>query len=236
MKELQNFNFSGQDVRIITINGEPWFVGKDVADILEYSDTQAMTRRLDDEDFMTDKLSGMNMKSTLINESGLYTAILGSKKTEAKRFKRWITSEVLPTIRKHGAYNAKVPTTQRELVQLALSANEETNQRIDVIENKIHDIEENKLITTEDKGTIDSHVRKKVYQICKDLRLNQEAKSMLFKDLGSSIKQLFNVPNRGRIKDKDFMSALEFVESWEPSSVTKAKINQLSLFDRGIAS
>ena len=236
MKELQNFNFSGQDVRIITINGEPWFVGKDVADILEYSDTQAMTRRLDDEDFMTDKLSGMNMKSTLINESGLYTAILGSKKTEAKRFKRWITSEVLPTIRKHGAYNANVPTTQRELVQLALSANEETNQRIDVIENKIHDIEENKLITTEDKGTIDSHVRKKVYQICKDLRLSQEAKSMLFKDLGSSIKQLFNVPNRGRIKDKDFMSALEFVESWEPSSVTKAKINQLSLFDRGITS
>ena len=236
MNELQNFNFSGQDVRIITINGEPWFVGKDVADILEYSDTQAMTRRLDDEDFMTDKLSGMNMKSTLINESGLYTAILGSKKPEAKQFKRWVTSDVLPTIRKHGAYNAKVPTTQRELVQLALSANEETNQRIDVIENKIHDIEENKLITTEDKGTIDSHVRKKVYQICKDLRLSQEAKSMLFKDLGSSIKQLFNVPNRGRIKDKDFMSALEFVESWEPSSVTKAKINQLSLFDRGIAS
>ena len=104
MNELQNFNFSGQEVRIITINDEPWFVGKDVADILEYSDTQAMTRRLDDEDFMTDKLSGMNMKSTLINESGLYTAILGSKKPEAKQFKRWVTSEVLPTIRKHGAY------------------------------------------------------------------------------------------------------------------------------------
>lgn len=104
MNELQNFNFSGQEVRTITINNEPWFVGKDVADILEYSDTQAMTRRLDDEDFMTDKLSGMNMKSTLINESGLYTAILGSKKPESKQFKRWVTSEVLPTIRKHGAY------------------------------------------------------------------------------------------------------------------------------------
>lgn len=104
MNDLQNFNFSGQEVRTITINNEPWFVGKDVADILEYSDTQAMTRRLDDEDFMTDKLSGMNMKSTLINESGLYTAILGSKKPEAKQFKRWVTSDVLPTIRKHGAY------------------------------------------------------------------------------------------------------------------------------------
>ena len=104
MNELQNFNFSGQDVRIIKINDEPWFVGKDVADILGYSDTQAMTRRLDDEDIMTDKLSGMNMKSTIINESGLYSAILGSKKPEAKQFKRWVTSEELPTIRKHGAY------------------------------------------------------------------------------------------------------------------------------------
>ena len=239
MNELQNFNFSGQDVRIITINDEPWFVGKDVADILGYSNSRkALSDHVDDEDkgvTKSDTLGG-NQNITIINESGLYSLILKSKKPEAKQFKRWVTSDVLPTIRKHGAYNAKVPTTQRELVQLALSANEETNQRIDVIENKIHDIEENKLITTEDKGTIDSHVRKKVYQICKDLRLNQEAKSMLFKDLGSSIKQLFNVPNRGRIKDKDFMSALEFVESWEPSSVTKAKINQLSLFDRGITS
>ncbi|WP_416451651.1 Rha family transcriptional regulator [Lactococcus lactis] len=125
----------------------------------------------------------------------------------------------------------KIPTSQRELVQLALSANEETNQRIDVVETKIQEIEENKLITTEDKGTIDSHVRKKVASICRDLRLDQQAKSLLFQDLGSSIKRLFNVPNRGRIKDKDFLKALDFVDTWEPSSVTKAQIHQLSLFD-----
>ena len=235
MNELQNFNFSGQDVRIIAINDEPWFVVADIAKVLGASNSRSLAQMVDEEDKCKQSLhSGSD--ATIVNESGLYTILLRSNNQQAKPFRRWVTSEVLPTIRKHGAYNAKVPTTQRELVQLALSANEETNQRIDVIENKIHDIEENKLITTEDKGTIDSHVRKKVYQICKDLRLSQEAKSMLFKDLGSSIKQLFNVPNRGRIKDKDFMSALEFVESWEPSSVTKAKINQLSLFDRGIAS
>ena len=235
MNELQNFNFSGQDVRIITINDEPWFVVADIAKVLGASNSRSLAQMVDEEDKGKQSLhSGSD--ATIVNESGLYTILLRSNNPQAKPFRRWVTSEVLPTIRKHGAYNAKVPTTQRELVQLALSANEETNQRIDVIENKIHDIEENKLITTEDKGTIDSHVRKKVYQICKDLRLSQEAKSMLFKDLGSSIKQLFNVPNRGRIKDKDFMSALEFVESWEPSSVTKAKINQLSLFDRGITS
>ncbi|ONN42668.1 ORF6N domain-containing protein [Enterococcus mundtii] len=121
----------------------------------------------------------------------------------------------------------KIPTTPRELIQLALAGNEETNQRVDEIEERLVDIEENKLITTEDKGTIDRAIRKKVYQICKEQHLGQNAKGMLYQDLGSSIKQLFNVPNRGRIKDKDFRKALNFINSWEPSSVTKERINQI---------
>lgn len=121
----------------------------------------------------------------------------------------------------------KIPTSNRELILLALEGNEETNQRIDKIDERLVDIEENKLITTEDKGTIDRAVRKKVYQICKEQHLGQNAKGMLYQDLGSSIKQLFNVPNRGRIKDKDFRKALNFINSWEPSSVTKERINQI---------
>lgn len=116
MNQLQNFNFNNLQVRTVLIESEPWFVAKDVADILEYSDTQAMTRRLDKEDIMTDKLSGMNMKSTIINESGLYEAIIGSKKKDARKFKRWITHEVLPTIRKHGAY-----MTDRKLEEALLN-------------------------------------------------------------------------------------------------------------------
>ena len=107
MNELQNFNFSGQDVRIITINDEPWFVGKDVADILGYSNSRkALSDHVDDEDkgvTKSDTLGG-NQNITIINESGLYSLILKSKKPEAKQFKRWVTSDVLPTIRKHGAY------------------------------------------------------------------------------------------------------------------------------------
>lgn len=121
----------------------------------------------------------------------------------------------------------KIPTTPRELIQLALAGNEATNQRVDEIEERLVDIEVNKLINTEDKGTIDRAVQKKVYQICKDQHFGQDAKSMLFQDLGSSIKQLFNVPNRGRIKDKDFRKVLNFINSWEPSSVTKERINQI---------
>lgn len=135
MNELQNFNFNNLLVRTVLIDGEPWFVAKDVADILEYSDTQAMTRRLDKEDIMTDKLSGMNMKSTIINESGLYEAIIGSKKKEVKPFKRWITHEVLPTIRKHGAYmtDAKleeVLLNPDTLISLATQLKEERQARL----------------------------------------------------------------------------------------------------------
>lgn len=92
------------EIRTIMIDGEPWFVGKDVAVALGYSETNAMTRRLDAEDFISDKLAGMNMKSILINESGLYSAIFGSKLESAKIFKHWVTSEVLPAIRKTGSY------------------------------------------------------------------------------------------------------------------------------------
>lgn len=104
MNELQNFDFEGSNVRTVIIDNELYFVGKDVADVLGYSETYAMTKRLDEEDFISTKLAGMNMKSTLINESGMYAAIIGSQLPNAKRFKRWVTSEVLPTIRKHGAY------------------------------------------------------------------------------------------------------------------------------------
>ena len=92
------------DVRGVMQDGEPWFVGKDVADKLGYAQTSNMMKRIDTEDFMSSILDGMNMKSILINESGLYSAIIGSKLPSAKKFKRWVTSEVLPTIRKTGGY------------------------------------------------------------------------------------------------------------------------------------
>lgn len=104
MNDLELFTFEGIKVRTILIEEEPYFVGKDVANVLGYSETNAMTKRLDDEDFISAKLSGMNMKSTIINESGLYAAIIGSKLPNAKKFKRWVTKEVLPSIRKNGAY------------------------------------------------------------------------------------------------------------------------------------
>ena len=94
-------------VRVVMINEEPYFVGKDVAEILGYKDTSdAMKKHVDDEDKLTRRFadSGQNREMYVINESGLYSLILSSKLPSAKRFKKWVTSEVLPAIHKHGLY------------------------------------------------------------------------------------------------------------------------------------
>ena len=91
-------------IRMVMVDDEPWFVAKDISDKLGYAQTSNMMKRIDDEDFKSSILDGMNMKSLLINESGLYSAIIGSKLPSAKQFKHWVTSEVLPTIRKTGGY------------------------------------------------------------------------------------------------------------------------------------
>lgn len=121
----------------------------------------------------------------------------------------------------------KLPTSQRELAMLALSANEETNQRLDEIDTRLVDIEENKLISTEDVNALSRMIRKKVYSTWKMLNIDKKAKALLFADIGRSIKEVFEVPHRGRIKDKDYQRACEFVRNWEPSSVTNEKIRQL---------
>ncbi|MCG1129637.1 phage antirepressor [Staphylococcus epidermidis] len=107
MQDLQIFNFEELPVRTLTVNEEPFFVGKDVAEILGYSNTRdALYRHVDGEDKDVVKLDtlGGKQSQTIINESGLYSLIFSSKLESAKRFKRWVTSEVLPAIRKHGLY------------------------------------------------------------------------------------------------------------------------------------
>lgn len=107
MNEIQNFDFNGAQVRALTIDNEPYFVGKDVADILGYKNgSRDINAHVDIEDRLKYQISTSGQKriQTLINESGLYSLILSSKLPTAKQFKRWVTSKVLPTIRKHGAY------------------------------------------------------------------------------------------------------------------------------------
>ena len=107
-KQLQTFqNLEFGEIRSMTINGEPWFVGKDIAAALGYKESaKAIREHIDDEDKGVSVLDtpGGKQKTVIINESGMYSLILSSKLEGAKRFKRWVTSEILPSIRKTGAY------------------------------------------------------------------------------------------------------------------------------------
>lgn len=106
-KEIKVFLFEDSKVRTVLINGEPWFVGKDVAGILGYSQTaKAIREHVDEEDKGVSVLDtpGGKQNMAIINESGLYSLILSSKLPTSKCFKRWVTNEVLPSIRRHGAY------------------------------------------------------------------------------------------------------------------------------------
>lgn len=126
MNELKIFeNKQFGKIRTVEIDNTPYFVGKDVAEILGYADPQkAMKMHIDDEDKLTRQIvvSGQNRNVTIINESGLYSLILSSKLSKAKEFKRWVTSEVLPAIRKHGVYAVDEVLENPDMLISALQA------------------------------------------------------------------------------------------------------------------
>ena len=107
MNELQVFSYEGKEIRTIQRNGETWWVLKDVCGVLGLSNARMIADRLDEDDvslaYVTDSM-GRRQQTNIVNESGLYNVILRSDKPEAKKFKRWVTHEVLPQIRRHGAY------------------------------------------------------------------------------------------------------------------------------------
>ena len=139
-KDIQIFNNKEfGTIRVTMINGEPYFVGKDVASTLGYSDTSdALKKHVDDEDKMSRQIAdslGRMQNTKIINESGLYSLILSSKLPTAKKFKRWITADVLPSIRKHGAYMTeetieKALLNPDFLISLATELKKEKEQRI----------------------------------------------------------------------------------------------------------
>ena len=107
----QVFNFGDHEVRTLIKEGEPWFVAKDVCDVLDIQNTTQATSRLDEDERSIFKIGRQGM-TNIINESGLYSLILASRKPEAKAFKKWVTSEVLPSIRKQGKYEVKASIPQ----------------------------------------------------------------------------------------------------------------------------
>lgn len=138
MNQLQLFDFESNQVGALSIDGEAYFVGNDVATILGYSNYRnAVANHVDEEDKLRTQIryAGQLRKMTLINQSGLYSLIFSSKMLNAKKFKHWVTSEVLPAIRKHGAYMTdekieEVLSDPDTIIKLATQLKDEREQRL----------------------------------------------------------------------------------------------------------
>ena len=138
MNNLQIFNYKGKEVRTVEKDGQPWWVLKDVCDILGVKNVTQMSQRLDEDERAMFNI-GRQGETNIINESGLYNVIIRSDKPEAKPFRKWVTSEVLPSIRKHGAYMTPEklhevimnPDTMIELCN-ALKAEQDKNKALQI--------------------------------------------------------------------------------------------------------
>ena len=197
MQELKIFeNAEFGTVRALEIDGAPWFVGKDVTDILGYQNpSEALSDHVDDEDKLNSKtLSSLGQRGGwLINESGLYSLVLSSKLPAAKAFKRWVTSEVLPTIRRHGLYAIDDIIADPDLgirALLALKAEREARKALEV-ENKVKDqqIAELKPKASYYDLILQCPSLLSVTEIAKDYGLSAKALNKMLHDLGVQFNQ-----------------------------------------------
>ncbi|AUJ53938.1 BRO family protein [Staphylococcus aureus] len=217
MQELQTFNFEELPVRTLEVDGEPYFIGKDVADILGYTNSRkTLSDHVDEEDKLTSRIvtSGQNRNVTIINESGLYSLIFSSKLENAKRFKRWVTSEVLPSLRRTGTYQTK-PLTTSEQIQLIAQGNTELDERVTKIE-------ETYPIMHGEAKHIQRLVAQKVAEIVRN-KFNgfyDQVSRKLFAEIYKSIKKFFDVPSYNCIPRGRYQEAIRFVERWQPSYET----------------
>lgn len=233
MEELQIFNNEEfGNVRSFMIDNEPWFVGKDVAEALGYKNVRdSLARHIDSDDkrdgVVIHDSMGREQKPIIINESGLYSLILSSKLESAKKFKHWVTSEVLPTLRKTGSY-AKVPTDPRELLMLTIKAHEQTAQRVDVLEEKVSDLEKSTTIDSSQQYTLERIAKTTVISALGgiDSRAYQLMSRKLFSNIWRDYKKYFKLSSYRDTLKTDYENAKNYLESWSPEVNTSLKIKE----------
>lgn len=231
MQALQTFNFKELPVRTVEIENEPYFIGKDVADILGYANGRdALSKHVDAEDKLTSQIAtaGQNRNVTIINESGLYSLIFSSKLENAKRFKRWVTSEVLPTLRRTGAY--QVPSDPMQALRLMFEATEQTKQEIKNVKDDVIDLKENQKLDAGDYNFLTRTINQRVAHIQRLHAItNQKQRSELFRDINSEVKKMTGASSRTNVRQKHFDDVIEMIANWFPSQATLYRIKQIEM-------
>lgn len=229
MNEVKIFNNSDfGSVRSIIIDNEPYFVGKDVAEILGYQNaSKALADHVDEDDKLNNEsLSSLGQRGGwLINESGLYSLIMSSKLPVAKKFKHWVTSEVLLSIRKTGSY--KVPTTIPEQIQLLAQGYTEINQRVDTVETKVNELENTMNLDYGQQNVLGEAVNKTVLSVLggKSSNAYRSIGKKVFAECNHDLKAFFKVNARANVPKKRFEEAIKYAENWKPCTNTIMMIN-----------
>lgn len=228
MNELQIFNSDEfGEIRTVTIDNEPWFVGKDVATVLGYKDTSdALKKHVSEEDKLTRRFadSGQNREMYIINESGLYALIFGSKLESAKRFKRWVTSEVLPAIRRTGAYN--LPQTTDGKIALLAQGYTEMFQKVGEVSDRVDRIENDMPLYGCESDELSAHVKRKVVNLLggkqSEAYRDSKLRSKLFRAVYTGISSEFGLLyESGRpksyknLKRKYLYDAHEYIDTFQ---------------------
>lgn len=226
MNEIKLFtNKEFGEIRTMNIDEEPWFVGKDVAEALGYSNaSKAVSTHVGEEDRIlkvleADSQNGNVVKTqtALINESGLYALIFGSKLESAKRFKHWVTSEVLPAIRKTGSYQKPISPVEMMRIQLGM---------IDDHEGRITDLEQNMTIDYGQQMSLGDIVNRVVVDSLggKDSNAYHEIGRKVFAECNRDLKHYFNINARNNVPKKKFDEAVDYVKNWQPCTNTRIMI------------
>ncbi|MCM1223952.1 MAG: ORF6C domain-containing protein [Lachnospiraceae bacterium] len=218
LNELQIFKSEkfGQ-IRTVQLNGETYFVGKDLAEALGYANPKnAVPAHVDEEDKLNTQIeyAGQRREITVVNESGLYALIFGSKLKSAKEFKHWVTSEVLPTIRKTGGYQQKKMAPEEMMrVQLGM---------IDDHESRIENLENNMTIDYGQQRVLENTVAKTVIDVLGGKQSNayKEISKKVFAECNRDLKNHFNVNSRNDVPKIRFDEAVEYAKAWRPCTNT----------------
>ncbi|HCA7408832.1 TPA: ORF6C domain-containing protein [Staphylococcus pseudintermedius] len=237
MQNLQTFNFEDLPVRTLTVDDEPYFVGNDVAQILGYEDYRgAINKKVDSEDKLRSQIdhAGQKRSVTLINESGLYSLIFSSKLDSAKRFKRWVTSEVLPTIRKTGTY--QVPSDPMQALELMFEATKQTKEEIESVKADVIDLKDNQKLDVGEYGLVTKTIHQRVAYIRQihGLPNTKEVNKPLYKNINNDVNTMAGIKTRTQLRQKHFNDVMEIITNWFPSQSTMYVIRQLEMdFEEG---
>ena len=220
LKIFENEEF-GQ-VRTVMRDGEVWFIARDVAEALGYANaSDAISKHVDREDkgiAKCDTLGG-TQELTVLNESGLYSLILSSKLGSAKRFKRWVTSEALPAIRKTGSYEmSRLSKEMRAILNC--------DERIVIIDDRVTNLENCMTIDYGEQVVLGDEVNKAVLDALGGKYSNayNEIGKKVFAECNRDLKHYFHVNARNNVPKKRYYEAVEYIQKWKPCTNTQIQI------------